>query len=251
MAWFKKWFNEQYLEVYSHRNQEEAAEDIEKISRLIPLHRHQPILDLACGNGRHALALAARGYQVVGIDLSESLLKAARCSSRESGCLIPLVRADKRSLPFVGAFGCVLNFFTSFGYFRKPGDNLRVLKEIFHCLRPGGIFFIDHLNKDRVIQELVPEDTRAKGGKKITQHRRYDAETRRLEKRIDIEDAESRSSYEESVRLYTRAEMEQMAEEAGLKVVRVLGGFDGRNFNPEAERMVVLGERPHETNRAE
>ena len=244
VTWYSKSFGRRYTELYAHRDQSEAGSDIEKVLRLLQLTDGLPILDLACGTGRHSLELAARGFEVVGLDLSEELLEIAIASAAEKGLSIRFIRGDMRAIPFESAFGCVLNFFTSFGYFIDEEDNLAVLAAIRRSLVPGGSFLIDHLNRERVRDNLVPVDSRNEGGRKITQRRRFIEESGRVEKTITVEDGVSRESYVESVRLYTREEFCDLVDRAGMRVVGVYGGLDGSEFGSASERMVVVGGRP-------
>ncbi|MBI2152247.1 MAG: class I SAM-dependent methyltransferase [Candidatus Rokubacteria bacterium] len=65
-------------------------------------------LDLSCGTGNYALALAQRGFRVVGVDVSEPMLRVARAKARRGGIALALVRADGGALPFrAGAFDLV------------------------------------------------------------------------------------------------------------------------------------------------
>jgi SAM-dependent methyltransferase len=247
VAWYSEWFGRQYLEIYSYRDQEEAARDIDKVEKIIDLPRELPILDLACGSGRHALELAARGYSVVGLDLSDTLLGVARGSAAGDGLCVSFVRGDKRALPFSRAFGCVLNFFTSFGYFDDEDENLSVLVGMRESLLPGGSFLVDHLNRDYVLSNLVPEDYSDRNGKKIVQRRRFDESSSRVEKEITVYDGASEKTYRESVRLYGPDELSSMVERAGLRVTSILGGLDGSGFAAGSARMVVIGEHPYDS----
>ncbi len=77
--WYERWFaHEDYLLIYSHRDEQEAERAIDLILRAVNAQPGWSFLDLACGNGRHALALARRGYHVTGVDLSSGLLDKAR-----------------------------------------------------------------------------------------------------------------------------------------------------------------------------
>ncbi len=244
VAWYAEWFGRQYLELYAHRDRQEAVSDINKLERLLELRRDLPILDLACGGGRHSIELAARGYEVIGLDLSEELLEVAKSTAGEAGVSVRFVQGDKRSIPFVRTFGCVLNLFTSFGYFTEEKDNLAVLEGIRRSLVPGGIFLIDHLNRDYVLAHLVPEDVRELNGKRIVQRRRFDETSGRVEKEIEVDEGGARQCFHESVRLYSPDEFSEMASRAGLRITSIRGDLDGSDFGAESKRMIVMGERP-------
>ncbi len=77
--WFKEWFNTQeYLDLYKHRDDtDEASKIIKLLFNNISLPKDAKILDLACGNGRHSVLFAKKGFSVTGIDLSKYLISKA------------------------------------------------------------------------------------------------------------------------------------------------------------------------------
>ena len=79
--WYEKWFGEHYLEVYSHRDEEDARIQAELIAKLFPPGQYPKMLDLCCGEGRHARIFSGMGYSVTGVDLSSQMVKAARDNS--------------------------------------------------------------------------------------------------------------------------------------------------------------------------
>src|SRR5690349_15974356 len=73
--WFKTWFNtKHYLELYKHRDNKDAKKIVTLISKNISLPKGSKVLDLACGNGRHSILFARKGFNVLGIDLSPYLI---------------------------------------------------------------------------------------------------------------------------------------------------------------------------------
>ena len=60
-SWYEDWFaDEHYLALYKHRNSEEASQALDLIEKVTQLPKDSAILDLACGSGRHSMALAFR-----------------------------------------------------------------------------------------------------------------------------------------------------------------------------------------------
>jgi len=96
------------------------------------------VLDVPCGQGRHAHLLAEAGYDVDGLDYSAELLAVAR--KRGTARNLRYVRGDMRKLPaqWTKRFDAVLNLFTSFGFFAHPSDDVRVIREFARVLKPGG-----------------------------------------------------------------------------------------------------------------
>src|SRR6266404_9028041 len=180
--WFEEWFGEDYLNIYQHRDEQEAEHAIELIATNVAGREIQSVLDLGCGAGRHTKVLFERWW-TVGLDLSMALLKVAR---RESPAA-PYVRADMRELPFADAsFDLVVNLFTSFGYFDDDSEHARVLACVCAATRRGGTFVIDFLNASQVRRALVPYDERLENGITIEQRRTISGDDRFVEKRIRL-----------------------------------------------------------------
>lgn len=86
MSWFEEWFDSPlYEKIYANRNREEASQLADLIETIIPKNSYPTLLDLGCGRGRHSIALAKRGYQVTGIDLSEAAIQKAKHLSEVEG----------------------------------------------------------------------------------------------------------------------------------------------------------------------
>ncbi|MEM1201971.1 MAG: methyltransferase domain-containing protein [Acidobacteriota bacterium] len=238
MAWYKEWFGQEYLDLYAHRDEGEAERHVRFVERHLTGPKPGRVLDLACGAGRHSAALRRRGFEVVGVDLSISLLAhPPRQPTSAAG--------DMRCLPFVaGSFDWVLNFFTSFGYFARERENFRVLEEIVRMLTPGGRFMIDFLNRDRVLAELTEREIQHRGGREIHIERWFDRETRRINKRMRLVAPDGRAdTYLESVRAYDREEVTIGARWAGLEVDDLYGNFDGEPYHRDSERLIVVGHK--------
>ena len=101
-------------------------------------------LDLSCGTGRSALALARRGLRVVGVDISAPMLGIARGKACDAGLALALIRADACALPFrAGAVELV----TIILGLEFVGEPRRVLEECHRVLVPGGSLVIAILNR--------------------------------------------------------------------------------------------------------
>ncbi len=235
MTWYQEWFGEEYLELYSYRDEDEAR-------RQVSFFREQcgpsdgPVLDLACGMGRHMQELSAHGYRGVGCDLSYTLLQTGM---REYGPM-SVARADMRSLPFCDSvFGALVNFFTSFGYFETEEENQRVVTEMARVLRIGAPFLFDYLNVDRELQKLVQRETRETPSGTVRIERWFDAYDRSFNKRITI----GEKRYLERVRGYDLGEISAMFAACNLSIRSAFGNFDGSKFDPSSPRLILVGSR--------
>ena len=236
--WFEHWFGEEYLELYAHRDDAEAGRVAALLEARGVVWPGARVLDLACGAGRHAVALARAGAKVVGLDLSLPLLRATRRRWGDAR----LVRADIRVLPLrSGSLDAVVNLFTSFGYFDRDAEHERAVAEVARVLRPGGTFALDFLNAPQVRRALVARDERAVNGRRVVQERRLDQDGKYVIKTIHL--AGEGRSFMERVRLYERADLERMLAGAGLAVDAVLGDYDGAPYGPDSPRLLVLARR--------
>jgi SAM-dependent methyltransferase len=277
MAWYKEWFGEEYLGLYSHRDEQEAEAHIDFVERVLGEPRPRAVLDLACGAGRHTAVLRRRGYRTLGVDLSLTLLAHAR--------RLPCVAGDMRCLPFAaGGFDWVLNFFTSFGYFETERENFQVLEEIVRVLAPCGRFLIDIMNTANTLRHLQPREVQhldARGreepglqaatlgakrkaprsnsaggagtgsqpprGQTVEIERWYDAATKRINKRIRVQAAGAGGApraFLESVRAYQPEEVTIGLHWAGLEVTGLYGNFQGDPYGSDSERLILVGWKP-------
>jgi SAM-dependent methyltransferase len=237
MAWYRESFGPEYLDLYAHRDEEEAEAHLALVERLFAGERPRAVLDLACGAGRHTAALRRRRHRALGLDLSLALL--AHSPVR------PLVAGDMRGLPLRnGAFDWVLNFFTSFGYFAGERENFRVLEEVVRVLRPRGGFLIDLLNLDWTLLHLKEYEHRDEGRRRVEIHRSWDPAERRLNKRIRLSEPEREPrTFLESVRAYTRDEVVIGLRWAGLEVTDTFGSFAGEPYERDSERLILVARK--------
>jgi len=236
--WYKNWFGNEYLTVYAHRDEDEAKELIGLIHSHINLKKDSLIMDLCCGQGRHALALAALGYKVVGVDLSKTLLESAKF--RGSGVGNPsFIQADMRYLPFEGSFDLLLNLFTSFGYFKRDSENHKVFYQFKHVLKKNARFVFDYLNPPHVYANLVASEEEQIGNLLVRQERSI--EKSRVQKIIRLIKEGHTSVFYESVKLYQPEHIYSMLESAGLKILEVLGDYKGASFSECSPRLIIIG----------
>ena len=251
--WYEDSFGSEYLELYAHRDEEEARSEIEAVVRLLDPPREEPLLDLCCGACRHILVLREMGFtRIVGLDLSEELLEAGACrlgneevtASRRPCPGVELVQSDMREVPYEAYFATVLSLFTSFGYFESDGENAKVLSGVFRALRPGGKFLIDYLNRDYVIATLVGRDEKTLADRHIENVRCLTDGCRRVEKTTTVTESDGKvRQFHESVRMYSRQEMIEMLRAAGFTDVACYGSLDGDACSAESRRLILIAEK--------
>jgi SAM-dependent methyltransferase len=243
MEWYEAAFDRFYPILYSHRDSEEAVRAIGTFGDYLAESR--PVLDMASGDGRYMRVLLEAGYDVYGFDLSHYLLLRALEHTSHGG---RLVQGDMRYLPFRdGAFGSVINMFTSFGYFSADTENLLVFRETERVLEPGGVFLFDFINASRISANLLGGSRRDAHGYEIHEKRRIEQHGKYLVKHADITDQETRvsESIEERLRLYSKSDLMLMFESVGLSVVDCFGDYDGNEFvEGVSDRVIIISQKP-------
>ncbi len=113
------------------------------------------VLDAACGTGLHAIALARRGYTVVGADLSEGMIERARANALAQGIQVDFLAAgfgDLRARAGSG-FDALLCLGNSLPHVLTPGDLAAALADFGACLRTAGVLVIQNRNFDAVLAQ--------------------------------------------------------------------------------------------------
>jgi SAM-dependent methyltransferase len=200
------------------------------------------VLDLACGTGRIAVPLAARGFTVAGLDISERALTVAR----GHGPALDLRHGDMRELPWADAtFDAVINLWTAFGYFAARADDERAMAEVARVLRPGGVFLIDTVNASALNRGFRPESWRElDGGMFMLERREVDLPTGRAHAHWVFLKGEERRELRFDHRLYSPAEYAELFRGAGLEPVRWFGGFDGSDLALDSWRLIAVAQKP-------
>ena len=226
------------------------------ISRLLGLDARARVLDLACGHGRHAWALACRAGEVVGVDRSGDYLRRAASGSLPGpGGLVtrgaPLfVRADVRALPFpTSSFDAAYSWYSSLFMFGDD-ENGAALAELARVLRPGGRALVHHANP--IALARAPEEASRRtlpDGSLVEEVAVFDPATgveraRRLLRRPGGAVLEGTAE----LRYYTPGEWSRLASGAGLRVVAVTSTSDaGRDpppeLGPKAPDLIALVEK--------
>jgi len=200
------------------------------------------VLDLCCGPGRHALEFARRGFAVTGVDRSPFLLERAREKADEAALAVEWVLADMRQFQRPAAFDLACNLFTSFGYFEREEDNLRVLRNLWQNLRAGGTLVMDMVGKERVARQGLNEQrTEFADGVVLIQQPRVNPDWTRmhLEWTVARPAGESRT-YRFQHSLYSGSGLEHRLLSCGFSHVRLYGDLEGSPYGPGATRLVAV-----------
>jgi SAM-dependent methyltransferase len=213
--------------------------DTDLIWRLLELEPGMRVLDLACGHGRIANRLAARGCAVTGLDSSTVFLERARADAAELGVEVDYVAGDVRDISWIGRFDRVVNWATAFGYF-DDDVNRDVLTRIRRALRPDGRVVLDLNNMIARLRNYQPSHVERHDNGDLRVDRFHLAPlTNRLEvERTVVREGRARQvSF--VVRLFGFPEISDWLHTAGFTEVTA-HGEDGEPLTAEHDRMVVV-----------
>lgn len=245
MSWFDNenfWslFYEWMFPSESFHQAEEQADDIIKMTGV----ESGAVLDLCCGPGRHSVPLGKKGFQVTGIDLQPMLIaKAQEYSSRE-GVAIEYVEENMLTFKRPNAFNLVISMFSSFGYFRAPEDDFRVIENVYHSLKPDGKLLIDVRGKEIHAMENTTCFSQEMANGDIIFHRsKVNKDWTQSKADWVYISGQNAQKFEMSVNLYCGAELRSLLQKAGFSGVRVYGDLKGGPYDQNAKRLVVVAEK--------
>ncbi|MDK9700351.1 MAG: class I SAM-dependent methyltransferase [bacterium] len=225
--WYTTAFNPRYPHLYSHRDNRETELLYDTLRARNLLFHDGFSLDAACGTGRWLRCLRTHNHRAVGFDLSSSQLSATHD--------LMTVRADLLHFPFRNeTFQQVVSLFSSFGYFSDESFDQQQLNETSRVLVPGGTFLLDTMPY-RALNEIVatshftfPDGVTAE----IKRERIGD----KIRKTILLSNGES---WEEQLRLYPTAHIDEMAATCNLRLVDRFGSYAGDIFDENHANRVI------------
>jgi ubiquinone/menaquinone biosynthesis C-methylase UbiE len=221
--WWSELFEDDMVLTLDRPSRRDVERDADFLERSLRLDRGSRLLDLACGSGGQAVELAARGYQVVGLDLSTTMLRLANEHAAQRGQSVSFVQGDMRQLNVEAMFDGVYCWATSFGYFDEK-ENADVIERVARALRPGGSFVLAVTNRDYVAPRSPGMAWFDRPGCVCMDEMKFDFVTSRLiVKRMAIFDTGKAREIEYSIRLYGVHELGRALTKRGFRVVEVSG----------------------------
>ena len=254
--WWRKLFNAMYVKTDGDvvENSENTRREVDFIMSAAAIQPHSTILDLCCGQGRHCIELARRGFrQVNGVDRSRYLIRLAKKRAQSEGLQVIFKEGDARNprLP-ESTFDCVAIMGNSFGYFSNKKDDEKVLTMVGKILRPSGQIVLDitdgaHMAEhfDRRSWEWIDEHHF------VCRERSISQDGDRLISREVIVHDESGVIADQfyAERLYTRDGITRLLEKCGFRNVRHHGHAEAQSDRDQdlgmmARRILLTADAP-------
>jgi SAM-dependent methyltransferase len=189
----KHWTEELFLDnpelfvILFDERPERVTMEVETLLKSLKGERYKPerLLDMNCGVGRHTIALAKRGIEVLGTDISPQYLEIADKKAKETGVanrvsfkvadmrrIFTLLKAEK---PFDG----IINLWTSFGFYDDE-TNDDILRQCLKLVKPGGFFAMDIINRDWLVRYLQPRGFQRIGDILVLEDRKFNMNDSRM-----------------------------------------------------------------------
>ena len=241
--WWNKIFNSFYLKTDGDVVEDHTitSNEMDIFSEALNLQPNHNILDLCCGQGRHSIELARRGYtNLVGLDRSHYLIQKARRNAKSEILPIKFREGDARKLPYPpDTFDIVLVLGNSFGYFETISDDLKVMKEAFDVLKPWGKILIDISDGDYLKNNFLPRSWEWINKEHfVCRERELSLDKQRLVSREVITHVNKGVLIDQfyAERLYSKNGFQELMEKAGFSDIIFHG-----DISPDSKRNQDLG----------
>ena len=243
--WYEQFFGEAYLRTVRATTPREVAVECDFIERAARVPVGARVLDVGCGLGEQTVELAARGYHMVGLDISPAMVSRARAEAEDRGLRIDFAKADMREMVFEEPFDALLCWGTTFGYFTEE-ENEQTIRQFHQAIKPGGTLLLDVVNRDFLIGSQPNQVWFEVDGAVCMEETDFDYESSRLRvKRRVANHSGQQNDRHYSIRLYALHEVRALLERNGFRVDEISGrpATLGIFFGVHSPKMIVRAER--------
>ncbi len=202
-----------------------TAEEVSGILEILNPPADGRLLDLCCGQGRHTLELARRGYDAEGLDRSHYLIQKARSTAKKEGLRVKFREGNAKHLSYrADTFDAVLMLGNSFGYFETVREDLEVLTQVRRVLKPYSRLLLDIADGEYLRENFQPRSWEWIDNRLfVCRERALSLDGRRLVSREVVTDVRKGVIADQfyAERLYSRESIRQLLEAAGFSDVAI------------------------------
>jgi 2-polyprenyl-3-methyl-5-hydroxy-6-metoxy-1,4-benzoquinol methylase len=250
----KQWY-EVLFENYAHKYEAEpftkgTIGEVDFIEKEITFDKSLKILDIGCGTGRHAIELAKRGYDVVGVDLSASQLSRARDNAKHNQVRVRFLQADARTLAFQREFDVVIMICEGgFPLMETDEMNFSILQSAGRALKTNGTFLFTTLNGLYPLFHSVQDFINSQKEHDISRNNSFDLMTfRDYSDYTVVDDSGVEKQLRCNERYYVPSEITWLLKSIGFPIVDILGCQIGawsreRKLSTDDFEMLVIASR--------
>ncbi len=207
------------------------------------------VVDLGCGTGTLTEMLYQKGYDMIGVDSSESMLGIATEKKEKSGSEILYLLQDMRELDLYCTVGTVVSVCDSLNYILEEEELAEVFSLVNNYLYPGGIFIFD-FNTEYKYREVIGDATIAENREDCSfiWENYYDEESEINEYHVTVfvqEEGDRFRRFTENhlQRGYRVEQMQVLVERAGLEIVAVMDADNAGEVTPQSERVYFVARK--------
>jgi SAM-dependent methyltransferase len=241
--WYKHFFYGIALDFWRAAVAPNTLAEVEYVQGMLNAGKGSRLLDIPCGEGRHARELAARGFHVTGVDLADENIRDGQAAAKARGVKIEWRQSDMRDLPWTAEFDGAYCLGNSFGYLDDPGMR-DFVQAVGRALKPGGRFVIDTAMAAESIIPNLDENWWMKlddGYMLIANH--YLSASSRLHIELTFIRGGIVETRDLWHRVYTVAEIRELLNSAGLKTVALQASVNGEEFEFGCEQLWITAEK--------
>jgi len=204
------------------------------------------ILDVAAGSGNQALALAKAGFEVTAVDLDEQMIESIKQKAHAAQLSIDAFALDMKEIDSIEKiFNMIMCIGNSIVHLDSLDDITNMLKRGYHLLSENGVFIVQTVNYDMVLQRHItelPVIHRAEKG--ITFIRAYEHLPNKIKFHgtLTVENSVEQKTFNNSVDLYPLTSNELVAafDTAGFSRVELYGNFKGDSYKSDSPALIAV-----------
>ena len=240
-----EWYNnDEFWDVMSHKlfavkDPAETKKEIEQIISLTGITPGSKLLDLCCGQGRHSLEFARRGYKVTGVDRTKRYLEKAKKEAARENLSVEFIEDDMTDFKRKIYFNAIITMYTSFGYFEEHNDNMKVLYNSYSSLKKKGLLLIDVVGKEILQRKFTERESFELDGITYIEERKVINNWSRIENRWIMLKDNLQKEFKLSHWIYSENELKKMLSNAGFSSVKIFGDLAGKKYDENAERLIA------------
>lgn len=241
-------------ECYDEFNENNSRAINALLEKILKEHQVATVLDLTCGTGSQVFWLQEKGFEIVGSDISQSMLKIAKQKAKLKQLKIKFLESDCRTV-HAGQFDAAITIFNAIGHLTREDFKLTI-QNINRNLNPGGLYIFDIFNLDYLkagnnITKLTGDWMAITDGQKFREIQfstiSDDGILASYSTYVYQDGNESPTKiskgYENTLQVYSSAELQGLLKENGF-VVLAQTDINGEAFSKEgSERILTIAKK--------
>lgn len=241
-----KWHdNDEFWDAMSHKlfaekSPFETKKEIDQIIHLTGISPGSSILDLCCGQGRHSLEFARRGFKITGVDRTEKYLEHAKRESSRENLSAKFIKDDMRNFRKDNFYKLIISMYTSFGYFEKHEENVQVLKNCNKSLTKNGKLLIDLVGKEILKNKFKEHESFEIDGITYIEKRKVIGDWEKIENKWIMIKENEKKEFILTHWVYSAEEIKEMLSETGFFSAKIFGDLSGSKYDENAQRLIAV-----------